>query len=443
MAIFDKLRWGKKDGQAKKKGVAAFKPKNAEPIKITQNLKGEIETDNIKFNKDLGEEHPFNFSITENLYKEFGLVTAVIDKFVDFVWGAGFFITSEDENAKTIIEQWIEDVNFPGVGRKWLKEALIKGTGFLELGGDEKEVPQGVKVLDAKRMFIRRDKKGVIVGFTQAKNHSGRLEKTTDFEPHRIAHITINEIGDKAYGLGIVYPSLRYIDDLLKNNKDMHQLVSRKANVPIIVRAGTPDEPANQSEVDSIGEALTYFNNKTEWVFSSDVEVSTLNFGKVGENFDSVLKHDIDMLIFSFQVPEVLLGRGSIPEGLAKVQMDAFERRAKSLQTEIEKVIEKKIFKRILRANGIDANVQFNWGQPSKEDTNARILQITTILQNPAINPLLRKELEFELAELFGIKKDKIELPEEERETEETQRTQPVVPGSNQQSYYEAKIINI
>ena len=82
-------------------------------------------------------------------------------------------------------------------------------------------------------------------------------------------------------------------------------------------------------------------------------------FCNFSEKFEKPIEHEIEMLIAAYQVPEVLLGKGNIPEGLAKVQMDAFERMITSIQVEIEKVIENKIFTRILEPSGLSIDVEF------------------------------------------------------------------------------------
>ena len=45
---------------------------------IAPNFKGEVKNDKITFPEELGEEHPFDFSITEGLYKKFGLTSPVV-----------------------------------------------------------------------------------------------------------------------------------------------------------------------------------------------------------------------------------------------------------------------------------------------------------------------------------------------------------------------------
>ena len=410
-------------------------------LEITEQFNGQVETKEVRIPKDLGEEHPFDYKLTEGLYLNFGFVTGVIDKIVDFCWGPGFYTKSADKRAKAIIDTWLEDTNFDSQGRRWLKEALIKGTGFLELGGAPNEPPQGIKLLNADYMYIKRNKFGVIEGFNQYvggfKNGTA-YDKTSviPFKLYQIAELQLNHSGDSAYGYGIVYPALQSINNLIQNEKDMHTLMSRKAGAPIVMYMGNRDKDdiPTQSDIDAVGQKLTYMTNKTEWVLGDNMRAEVLDFGNFAEKFATVLDHDLDMLFFTFQVPEVLMGRGSIPEGLAKVQMDAFERRIKSIQVELEKVIENKIFKRILLANGLDVHVELEWGQPSQDERNTRITALTALLQNVMLSPVLRLELEKQLADLMGIDVKLIIPPEVEREEEE-EEPQPKVPMENESEH--------
>ena len=159
-----------------------------------------------------------------------------------------------------------------------------------------------------------------------------------------------------------------------------------------------------------------------------------MDFGKIGEKFDAANQFDLDMFFFTIQIPEVLMGRGSIPEGLAKVQLESFMRRINSIQMGIEKVIEGDIFQRILISNKIQAHVEFEWGQPSLSEKNERITKITELLKLN-LSPTLSKELQIQAADILGLNAEELRSEmenerEEEREKEESE-PQPKVPGQN------------
>src|SRR3990167_9916772 len=77
-----------------------------------------------------GVAHPFNFKLLEDTYNKYGFVTAAIDKHIDFIVGQGFYVTSDDESAQKIIDNFLKKTNFDDVLRVWIREALIKGNGF-------------------------------------------------------------------------------------------------------------------------------------------------------------------------------------------------------------------------------------------------------------------------------------------------------------------------
>ena len=411
-------------------------------VKIEEQFKGIVPRIEVRFPKELGEQHPFDYVILEGVYKEVGLVTGVVDKIVDFIVGPGFYVSAEDERAQKIIEDFMEDTNFDTLLRAWIKEALIKGTGYLELGGNRNEVPTGLKVLNANWMYVKRDILGVVEGYNQ---YIGRwyqfskdkinMAKVTFFEPYQIAHLSINKVGDSEYGIGIVYPAITTLNRLLSNEKEMQTLLKRKANAPIHAKLGNKEKGLmpTAEDVEAFGKKLEYMNNKHEWATDALVEMNVLSFGPLAEKFSFVLEHDLDMLFFTFQIPEVLMGRGSIPEGLASVQMDAFERRIGSFQAEIEKIIEQEIFRRVLRANGLDEHVEFVWGSPSNTEKKERLLTIHNYLQlGFQLSPTFVKMLEQEAAMLLGFDEKKLETAEEERK-KELVRKNPLVPGQNQE----------
>src|SRR3990167_3147566 len=154
-------------------------------IKIEEQFKGIVPKVEVQFPQMLGDVHPFDYTLVEGIYKEFGMVTGIIDKYVDFVVGPGFYVKAEDERAKQIIEDFMKDTNFDTLLRAWLKEALIKGTGYMEIGGLPDEVPTGLKVLNANWMYIKRDEMGNIEGYNQYVGRYDRftVSKVTPFKP--------------------------------------------------------------------------------------------------------------------------------------------------------------------------------------------------------------------------------------------------------------------
>ena len=428
-----------------------YKPTISNDIKefvdsISEKFKGAVEKKDVKFPNELGEEHPFDFKQMEELCKRCGLYGAVLDKYNDFIWGSGFYITCEDERAKTIIEDFIEDVDLPTCGRAWTKEALNKGSGFLELGGSMKEGIKGVKVLNANNMYVKRTDTGDILGYNQYvggfKNFNMdklvRDKKVIPFDNEQIAHLAFNIIGDCAYGLGLGYPAMRDMDNLLTNENDMHKIYHRKANSPLHAKLGYVDGNTKilpkESDVINYGQKMEIMDNRTNWATDALVELKVVDFGNIGDKFSVVLEHDMQKLLYDFQIPPELMGMANIPEGLARVRMEAFQKRIQSMQSEIEKIIEQKIFRRVLMANGLDVHVEFEWGTPSILEVEGRLKLITDMIKSPTVSMPMREILEDELINQLKLDKDtweQLKTKDEEARAREEQRAQPLVPGQN------------
>jgi SPP1 gp7 family putative phage head morphogenesis protein len=432
------------------KGIIAI------PKGVTEAFKGEVLDEDVKFPRELGVEHPYDFKVTESLYNTFPFVKGAIDKHIDSIVG-DFSIECENKNAKVLIENFIKDTNFIVTLRQWALCSLVTGNGFLELDLKNNQV----QVIDPKTMYVKRTKKGEVTGYNQyfgmfANYLKNRNNIPIPFNVNQIAHYKCNAMTGTAYGLGLVYPLAKAIANWIKHEEDQTEVSHRKATAPYHIKVGVPGEATNPEDVQAQADNLVYLTNKTEWTTDANVEIKAIDFGNIGEKFGALLDYDTDQLTYGFQVPAVLMGKGNIPEGLAKVQLEAFQRRIKSYQEDIEKIIEEKIFKPWLNNQGIEAEIDICWHLPGETEINNRIDRLSNLLKfGTNISPNMTRMLEIELADALGIdnaeqwllkpdtelmqKKDANDkiTPEEEMENpeakEEKEIPQPQVPGVQRQ----------
>lgn len=407
-----------------------YVPEECKQIAITEKLKSKADTKKNAFQKELGEEHIVDMNVMEQLYIKEPFIHGGVNKYLDFIVSPGFFVTSIDPRAEKLIKDYLHDMQFEEILREWIIEALIYGTSFMEMGYDKNKVPVELKNIDPKTMYIRRDDSGEVIGYTQKPAKIG--EKPIFFEKDEIACLTINRIGGNAYGYGIIYALAKTTQWRLNAEEDMTMLLGRKANSPIIAKIGNPENPPTEEDINRIGQQMEFLNNKHEWAVDYATELSVLDFGNVGDKFKEAIDIYAREMYYGLQIPQVLMGDGSIPEGLAKVQIEAYQYRIKSLQQEIEKVLETELFRKYLDANGFNNNVhvEFEWGEPSDAERRAEISTLSELLKNPFLNDNFKTQIEIRLGELLGFEKKDIEADEEERENEE-QEPQPQVPGQN------------
>jgi len=409
---------------------------------IKEQFTGEVVDIPIRFPKDLGTEHPFNFEDVEKTYKSVGEVAAGINKVTDAIVGE-FLLKAKNQKIQKVIDGFVKNTDFSTVLREWIREGFLKGNGFMELDLEN----QKIRVLNANDIYVKRTRKGVVREYNQwIGNIEGyrrtNLTRFTNFKLNRIAHLMVNKISGAAYGLGIVWQNERVIENMVLNDEDYHKLISRKAGAPLQIKVGVPGEAARTEDIDQTSDDLQYMTNRTNWVTDANTEMTVVDFGDVGKNLAETMDHDMLKLAFGMEIPIVLWGAGRIPEGIAKVQLEAWQRKIKAAQEDIESVIEEKIFKPLLLMQKLDGDVEFVWNLPGEEEINKRLERLNKIVENMGISEPMRRMCELEIARLLNFEDANKFLAKPEKESEEDMEAtkkaereeeeeikQPEVPG--------------
>ena len=411
-------------------------------LPLKEEFKGEVIDIPIRFPKDLGTEHPFNFEDVEKTYKSVGVVAGAINKITDSIVG-DFSIKAKNQKVQKIIEGFIKNTDFSTVLREWIREGYLKGNGFMELDLEK----QKIRVLNANNMYVKRTRKGVVKEYNQwlgLLNSYTRtnLRKFTPFRVNQIAHLRINKISGEAYGLGIVWQNERVIENMVLGDEANHKLIGRKAGAPLHIKIGVPGEAARTEDIDEMNENMQYMTTRTEWATDANVEMKVVDFGDLGKNIRETQENDMLQLAYGMEIPMALWGTGNMPEGLAKVDQEQWQRKIRAAQEDIECIIEEKIFKPLLLTHKLDGDVEFIWNLPGEEEINKRLERLNKIIENMGISEPLRRMAELEIARLLKFEeapkylakpeKEKEEDNEEakkaEREEEEKIK-QPEVPG--------------
>lgn len=403
------------------------------PNKIEEQFKSLDEEQQKKWNSLMQEkgivEHPFDYEQIIQLVMKFGVARASVDKYHDFILGPGFYVQTGDKRADLLLENINKQMQMYDVFSRVIKGGLPLGTIVTEISVDEKtKTPNGFKIIPPNTCYIKKDDNGNVTGVVQK---IGRDQKLIEWKPEEVAIFTFNKMPGKVYGEGIIYCVMRIIEEIIEIKKHRLTMLRRKANSPIVATLGGQFgdkfiEPA-PGDVTAFGKELEILTNKTEYAVDYATKLSVLDFGNVGEKFNSALKDLWEELYISLQIPETLFGKGNIAEGLGNVNMDAFQRRVQSLREEFEKVAEESIYRKILDANGFtDLKPEIIWGLPSDMEKNEKLKIYTALLQNPLVMGSLRNELEKKTADALGIE---LKMTPEEEKEEEISEPQPKFPG--------------
>ena len=369
---------------------------------LKESFKGQVIDEELYFPvKGLGAKHPFDFEIVEKLSIKYGLVAETVDKNTNAIV-TDFEIKVKNPNAQKLIDDLIHNTNFHTVIRAWVKEGVLKGNGFIEIDLDNGKI----RVLNSNNMYVRRKKDGSIIEYTQYskdfKNFNRESPDLIKFKPNQIAHLIINKIPSDAYGIGIIYQNERIIENMIKNEQDLQTIISRKAGSPYHIKVGQPGTNVPTGIVDAVKNKLLYLRNTVEWVTDGDIDIKVVDFGQLGDKIVQAQEYWFKQYCAGTGTPEYLFGSGQLNEGIAKEQSYAWKRKISSLQTLIANIIEEKIIRPYLRANGLDEQPEFIWELPTEEDINNRILRIKELLGTMP-SPGLKAGLELELAKLLGL----------------------------------------
>ena len=387
---------------------------------VYEKFKGEVSDKVINWPKELGTDHPFNFESVENVWKKVGLLNGVINKITDNIVGE-FTINSKDPKILTLVKSFIKDTNFKIKLREWIREGLVKGNGFMEIDLKNAEI----RVLNANQMYVKRNIYGDVVEYNQwvgdLKRFNVNSKKLINFKPSEIAQLPINAVAGEAYGLGIIWPNERTIENMILCEQDYQKMINRKAGAPIHVKFGKPGESVSASAIDDMANKLRFMNNKTEWVTDGNTEMNVLDFGEIGKNITEIINYYMKLLLAGIDVPEVLLNSGQLNEGIAKVQLEGWQRRIVSYQDMIESVITERIFNPYLESNGLKGEIDFIWNLPGEEEKNLRLDKLNMILGNPAISENMKRMVQLEMARVLNFQDAETFLIQPEKGLDEQQ----------------------
>lgn len=408
----------------------------ARKLVLEETFKGEVNDKPVRFPKKLGAEHPFDFSKAEKIIKNIGVIEALVDKITDAIIGQ-MIITVNEPNSQELLDDFIHQADLKANIRPWVKEAVYKGNGFMELDLEDKKVD----VLPTDEMFVKRNNKKKVLSYNQFVGNvnsftSGKREPIR-FSPSEVAHLTINRSPKDPYGMGLLWSNRVAIENYAGAELDLFKLLSRKAGAPIHVQLGVPGESVQDGDIDGFKQRLQFMNNSTEWVTDANVKMNLLQFANVGDNLIKAAEHALEQIAIGMKVPMSMVGIANIPEGIAKVNDKDFLRFIQSVRTLIEEVVENKILRPVLNQNGLDGRINFQWDLPGDDEKNARLKVLQEAMRNPFMSPELKAGLEKEYAEVLGLEEVVKVLPtpeqaaeqEEIRRREEEDLKQPEVPG--------------
>jgi hypothetical protein len=247
----------------------------------------------------------------------------------------GFELEGGDEDVRNWLMDWCEKHNFLQTLRVVAWDMMVYGNAYQELCSDENVPPElwWLKGLDPVHMRVRRDEYGNVFGYIQLLTFP-----PVPFTAQEIMHFKNEPKSnwyEAIYGTSEIRPLIlnqAYIDSY---ERDMATIIGVYLKPMLVVKAGTPERPFNDTQLGTLMEAFSDRRPNTD-VF--------LNF----EPWMNYLERQRKAIL---GVPEIFLGEPSgTNRATADIVMQEFVTRLRMLQEIMGDDVETMHFTRLVEA---------------------------------------------------------------------------------------------
>lgn len=219
------------------------------------------------------------------IYTTIKQIQALINFKSKYVVKDGWFITSQDEEAKKKVEDFFTKINVEEIIENWVKLSMIYGMGYLEFTGDN------LVVRDSRRMYLYIDMEGHGVPVAYVQWLGLDPLKYPVFAPDELLVLKNNPI-DHLRGLS----ELIGIDDIvaLDNSAmvDLGAALNRQANRRTHYKIGSKEDPipAGSNKFTSAETAITELQPGEDLITTHDVEAKQIDTAPMGGDFKEYLE---------------------------------------------------------------------------------------------------------------------------------------------------------
>lgn len=377
-----------------------------------------------------------SFQRNENLlntywkyYQGEGTIFAAINTIAWNTVMVGYHLTSENGEAKKLIQTKFDEMDIDGILHDNVRYALVFGDAFIEkvmkknnskvnTGLDayidpivlrmkdikkkdsnkweypiinknykdrldqlnflqkEKELPKGyisyLKTVSPITMIANQDKYGNIESYQQ--KIQGVPSKTI-LAKEEIIQLNFFPQLDSPYGISMIGPSKNTIERKIGVDEALYNAIIRHGTSKFVITVGTKDEIPPKALFDKIKTDLEDISSKNEFIVPGPISMDTIDEKGVPgvEEYASTFQ---EQLIVGLMCPEESLGLGKGgTEATSKVKEIMFERFIKSIQHKLATKLRVELINQILIENGFEENIvhmKFNSVTDADEASKAK-----------------------------------------------------------------------
>lgn len=368
----------------------------------------------------------------ESIYINEPTVFNAINRTVDLIMGAEHKLEG-DESAVREFNEFLSGIGEIGGRFEWeelltriFQHQFIYGNAYVELIFNK----QGTKIvdldiIDPKKMDYAKDATGNIVldeygnpvGYVEsvplaAMGEALKSDKPPEkvtltgnqifFNPERIAHFKLYTVGDGFDGIGLIEP----IYQTAVNKMDVSNALSvffKRIGFPTrVAMVGDSLHEPTEDMLTKANEALSQADYQSSFVVPYYVKLDVLE-PKRPEKIREHVIHYVNEIVTGLGMPKAFVtGIGDVSNrATLRTQAYIYRFTLKGIISRTARAIEKNIFARIAKYNGIKSIPRIVWGEISVEELGNKADRLASYVKSGIIEP--DKDLEKHIRELENL----------------------------------------
>jgi len=286
----------------------------------------------------------------KDLYAFTPYIKASIDVTVNLAISNGFELEGGDDAVREWLSDWVDEHNILQMLRIIATDMLVFGSAYLELCRDEDTGKiVWLKPLDPVHIRVRRDAYGNVFGYIQLLTFPPVV-----FEANDIAHFRWGAKSfwyEFSYGSSLLRPLLKIQALLDQLEDDMAIIVHCYAKPMLVVKAGRPEMPFSDPQLQALMEAFRDRQPATDVFVRGDVEVTVVPSLTKDVNVQFWLDYLYTQREAVLGVPKAFLGK---PEQMNRATLEMvtqeYVTRLRMMQEIIADKLETDLFKQLIRS---------------------------------------------------------------------------------------------
>jgi len=355
----------------------------------------------------------------ELIYRIDGTTFNAVNKFSQTIMAAGYVIKGDDENTKSYLIDFVDNIGNVGEETNWnellttiYRHLGIYGNAWVELvpNKGEDEIVD-LNWIDPKRMDLARDsqqrvavdKFGRPLGYVLEMPYGVEIIQTDKvpegvslmgnkkfLKPERIAHFKLYTFGEGFIGIGLIEPAYKSILRKLNLEEAYTNCMYNSAFAPRVGKAGDKDHEPTPQQIENFLNQLKDLNFKQNLAMPYYNDIQLLEPKKTERLADNV-KYLQNQQIASSGMPEALVtGSGETTNRqILESQQKFYEYGLQDITRRICACIRKFIFKRVIELKfGKNQNIpNIIWNKVSEAETNDKAQRLATWIEKGVIRP--------------------------------------------------------